>query len=30
LEVELTARRWQELRSSLGLAADSIREIKVQ
>jgi GTP-binding protein HflX len=29
LEVELTARRWQELRSSLGLAADSIRE-KVQ
>jgi GTPase len=26
LEVELTARRWQELRSSLGLAADSIRE----
>ena len=30
LEVELTARRWQELRSNLGLAADSIREIKVQ
>ncbi len=29
LEVELTARRWQELRVSLGLAADSIRE-KVQ
>jgi GTP-binding protein HflX len=29
LEVELTARRWQELRLSLGLAADSIRE-KVQ
>src|SRR5262249_45394215 len=26
LEVELTARRWQELRSTLGLAADSIRE----
>jgi len=26
LEVELTARRWQELRLSLGLAADSIRE----
>jgi GTP-binding protein HflX len=30
LEVELTARRWQELRSSLGVAADSIREKKVQ
>jgi len=30
LEVELTARRWQELRLSLGLAADSIREKKVQ
>jgi GTP-binding protein HflX len=29
LEVELTARRWQELRLSLGVAADSIRE-KVQ
>jgi GTP-binding protein HflX len=29
LEVELTARRWQELRSSLGVEADSIRE-KVQ
>jgi len=29
LEVELTARRWQELRTSLGLPADSIRE-KVQ
>jgi GTP-binding protein HflX len=27
LEVELTARRWQELRSSLGVEADSIREI---
>jgi GTP-binding protein HflX len=26
LEVELTARRWQELRSSFGLEADSIRE----
>jgi GTP-binding protein HflX len=26
LEVELTARRWQELRSTLGLEADSIRE----
>jgi hypothetical protein len=29
LEVELTARRWQELLSSAGLSADSIRE-KVQ
>ena len=29
LEVELTARRWQELRSSLGVAVDSIGE-KVQ
>ena len=27
LEVELTARHWQELRSSLGVEADSIREI---